>query len=99
MPKPTVWILANVPNTVTGDARIDRLFGLVDSFGQENLGMSQTVAQDVVRAVGNYGEIYQRNLGRDGINLPRGNSDNALWREAPCTNCPKGGKIYAEPLW
>ena len=89
----------NVPNAVTGDARIDRLFGLVDSFGQENLGMSQTVAQDVVRAVGNYGEIYQRNLGRDGINLPRENSDNALWGEAPCTNCPKGGKIYAEPLW
>ena len=88
-----------VPSAVTGDAKIDRLFGLVDSFGQENLGMSQTVAQDVVRAVGNYGEIYQRNLGLDGINLPRENSDNALWGEAPCTNCPKGGKIYAEPLW
>ena len=89
----------NVPSAVTGDARVDRLFGLVDSFGQENLGMSQTVAQDVVRAVGNYGEIYQRNLGLDGISLPRENSDNALWGDAPCTNCPKGGKIYAEPLW
>ncbi len=89
----------NVPSAVTGDARVDRLFGLVDSFGQENLGMSQTVAQDVVRAVGNYGEIYQRNLGLDGISLLRENSDNALWGDAPCTNCPKGGKIYAEPLW
>ncbi len=89
----------NVPSAVTGDARVDRLFGLVDSFGQENLGMSQTVAQDVVHAVGNYGEIYQRNLGLDGISLPRENSDNALWGDAPCTNCPKGGKIYAEPLW
>ena len=88
----------NVPAAETGDTKVDRLFGHVDSFGQESLGLSQTVAQDVVRAVGNYGEIYDRNLGPGGINLPRENGRNALWADARCTDCPKGGQIYAAPL-
>ena len=68
------------------------------SFGQEELGFSNTVAQDVLNAVGNYGEIYNRNLGPDGINLPREGGRNALWANAPCTDCPKGGQIYAAPM-
>ena len=89
----------NVPTTVTGDAKVDRLFGLEDSsFGQEILGISVTAAQDVIRSVGNYGEIYDRNLGPDGINLPRENGRNALWDDARCSQCPKGGQIYAAPL-
>ena len=89
----------NVPTTVTGDAKVDRLFGLEDSsFGQEILGISATAAQDVIRSVGNYGEIYDRNLGPDGINLPRENGRNALWADARCSQCPKGGQIYAAPL-
>ncbi len=59
----------NVPTTKTGDTKVDRLFGLEGSFSQEILGLSQTVAQDVIRGVGNYGEIYGRNLGPQGINL------------------------------
>ena len=46
--------------------------------------------------VGNYGEIYDRHLGSDGLGLPRGR--NALWADAPCVDCPKGGQIYAPPL-
>jgi general L-amino acid transport system substrate-binding protein len=88
----------NVPSAVTGDTKVDRLFGLEGSFGQESLGISQTAAQDVIKAVGNYGEIYDRNLGPDGINLPRENGRNALWAGAPCMGCPKGGQIYAAPL-
>ncbi len=88
----------DVPTAKTGDAKVDRLFGLEGSFGQESLGLSQTVAQDVIGAVGNYGEIYARNLGPDGIGLPRENSRNALWNEAPCMDCPKGGQIYSAPL-
>ncbi len=88
----------NVPSAATGDTKVDRLFGLEGSFGQESLGLSQTAAQDVVRAVGNYGEIYDRNLGPSGINLPRENGRNALWADASCTDCPKGGQIYAAPL-
>ena len=88
-----------VPTEKTGDTKVDRLFGLVEnSFGQESLGLSNTVAQDVIKAVGNYGEIYDRNLGPDGIDLPRENGRNALWSDAPCTGCPKGGQIYAAPL-
>ena len=88
----------SVPTAVTGDTKVDRLFGLEGSFGQESLGLSQTVAQDVVRAVGNYGEIYNRNLGPGGINLPRENGRNALWADAACMDCPKGGQIYSAPL-
>ena len=88
----------SVPTAVTGDTKIDRLFGLEGSYGQETLGISRTAAQDVIRSVGNYGEIYDRSLGKGGINLPRENTRNALWADAPCTGCPKGGQIYAAPL-
>ena len=88
----------DVPSAKTGDTKVDRLFGLEGSFGQDALGLDQTVAQDVISAVGNYGEIYSRNLGPDGIDLPREGGRNALWANAPCTDCPKGGQIYAAPL-
>ena len=89
---------ADVPTAATGDTKVDRLFGLEGSFGQDSLGISNTAAQTVIRSVGNYGEIYSRNLGPDGINLPREGGRNALWSDAPCTDCPKGGQIYAAPL-
>ena len=89
---------ASVPTAATGNTKVDRLFGLSGEFGQDSLGLSATVAQDVIKAVGNYGEIYNRNLGPSGINLPRENGRNALWADAPCTDCPKGGQIYAAPL-
>ena len=88
----------NVPTSSTGDTKVDRLFGLEGSFGQETLDLDQTIAQDVISAVGNYGEIYERNLGPGGIDLPREGGRNALWSDAPCTDCPKGGQIYAAPL-
>ena len=89
---------ANVPSSATGDTKVDRLFGLAGSFGQDSLGISETAAQDVIKAVGNYGEIYDRNLGPSGIGLPREGGRNALWADAPCSDCPKGGQIYAAPL-
>ena len=42
----------------------------------------------MIRQVGNYGEIYDRNLGGDPLKIPRGN--NKLWTE--------GGLIYAPPI-
>lgn len=86
----------NVPTATTGDTRVDRLFGLEGSFGQEALGLPDTVAQDVIRGVGNYGEIYDRHL--IPLGLERAGSRNALWANAPCTDCPRGGQIYAAPL-
>ena len=87
---------SNVPAFPTGNPHIDRLFGLEGSFGQESLGLSYTVAQNVIRAVGNYGEIYDRHL--TPLGLKREGSRNALWSAAPCADCPKGGQIYAAPL-
>ncbi len=90
---------SNVPAEITGDRKVDRLLGFEGSFGQETLGLEMGFAQNVIRSVGNYGEIYDKNLGSGGeINLPRENGRNALWANAPCTNCPKGGQIYAAPL-
>lgn len=88
----------DVPSDPTGNTAVDRLLGLEGSYGQEWLGLSATAAQDVIRSVGNYGEIYERNFGADGIYLPRKGGRNALWADAPCTDCPKGGQIYAAPL-
>ncbi len=90
---------ANYAQVAAGDnVKAKRLLGTEGSFGQETLGLSETFMQDVLRAVGNYGEIYDRNLGPGGIDLPREGGRNALWANAPCTDCPKGGQIYAPPL-
>ena len=86
----------NVPDVATGNTKVDRLFGQEGSFGQEALGLPKTVARDVIRGVGNYGEIYDRHL--IPLGLERGGSRNALWANAPCRDCPRGGQIYAAPL-
>ena len=88
----------SVPTVATGLTSLDRFLGYAGSFGQDSLGLSPTVAQDVIRAVGNYGEIYSRNLESRGVHIPREGSRNALWSDAPCDDCPKGGQIYAAPL-
>ena len=89
----------NVPSASTGNTSVDRLFGLEGSWGQESLGLTQTVAQDIIREVGNYGEVYERHFGSGGLGVPRPpGSRNALWADAPCQNCPKGGQIYAPPF-
>ncbi len=81
----------NIDQVAAGDnAKAKRLLGVEGSFGQESLGLEDTVMQDVLRSVGNYGEIYDRNLGPDTpINLPR-TGRNRLWID--------GGQIYAPPL-
>ena len=86
------------PMTTSDSVKVKRLLGVEGAWGQESLGLEPTVAQTVIASVGNYGEIYDRHLGRDGIGLPREGSRNALWAEATCTDCPKGGQIYAAPL-
>ena len=86
----------NVPTAETGDTGIDRLFGLSGSYGQETMGLKATAAQDVIRQVGNYGQIFDLHL--TPLGLVRDGSRNALWNDAPCSNCPKGGQIYAAPL-
>lgn len=80
----------NVDSMAAGDnVKAKRLLGSEGDFGQEALGMKKSFMQDVIEQVGNYGEIYERNLGAQGIGLPR-KGRNDLW-----TN---GGQIYAAPL-
>ncbi|NET46377.1 amino acid ABC transporter substrate-binding protein [Okeania sp. SIO2B3] len=55
----------------------------------EGLGLSNDFAYRVIKQVGNYGEIYDRNLGKNSpFKLPRG--QNNLW-----TN---GGLLYSPPF-
>ena len=80
----------NVDAMAAGDnVKAKRLLGSEGDFGQEVLGIEKTFMQDVIEQVGNYGEIYERNLGVDGIGLPR-KGRNDLWIN--------GGQIYAAPL-
>lgn len=72
------------------DPRVRRLVGLDGDFG-EGLGLSKTWAVDAVASVGNYGEIFERNLGQDSaLDLTRGL--NAQWNARP------GGLIYGLPI-
>ena len=67
---------------------IRRLLGLDGTFG-DNLGIRQDWAYQIIRHVGNYGEIFERNVG---VNTPLGikRGLNALWT--------KGGLQYAPPI-
>jgi hypothetical protein len=59
-----------------------------NSFGQA-LGLSDAWAQNVIKSVGNYGEIYERNLGEgSALKKPRGVNKLAA----------DGGLIFAAPI-
>ena len=65
-----------------------RLVGTEGSFG-EGLGISKAWAERIIRLVGNYGEVFERNLGAGSrLAIPRG--INNLWN--------KGGIQYAPPI-
>jgi general L-amino acid transport system substrate-binding protein len=63
---------------------VRRLLGLEGGLGS-SLGIRDDFMVQVIRAVGNYAEVYERWLGPDGLNIPRG--PNELW-----TN---GGLMYS----
>ena len=79
----------NVDTFLTSeDPEIRRLLGVEDALG-EGLGLTNDFMVGVIRAVGNYAEIYDRNLGPDTpFKLPRG--ANRLWTE--------GGLLYSPPF-
>ena len=54
----------NVDQMTTSDnVKVKRLLGAEGEWGQQALGLDHTVAQTVIKSVGNYGEIYDRHLG------------------------------------
>jgi len=72
----------------SSNPNIRRLVGTEGEFG-EKLGLTKDWAVRAVRAVGNYGEIYERNVGTQSrLSIPRGL--NALWT--------LGGIQYAPPI-
>lgn len=67
---------------------IKRLLGLDGNFG-EKIGIGADWAFNIVKAVGNYGEVFDRNVGAGSpLKIERGL--NALWS--------KGGLQYAPPI-
>jgi general L-amino acid transport system substrate-binding protein len=75
---------------VVAEARDDvhRLLGVVEGNGKA-LALPESWAYDAIKAVGNYGEMFEKNIGRGSrIGLKRGL--NRLARD--------GGLMYAPPL-
>ncbi|SUO97090.1 amino acid ABC transporter substrate-binding protein [Suttonella ornithocola] len=67
---------------------VRRLLGL-EANGSEKLGVGSDFCARIVRKVGNYGEIFAKNLGKDSeLQIERGL--NRLWND--------GGIMYAPPL-
>jgi general L-amino acid transport system substrate-binding protein len=66
------------------NARVAALLGVPFKGGEpvdSGLGIDIDFMQDVIKAVGNYGEIYDRHVGSQGLGLERGL--NALWNASP----------------
>ncbi|MGV3655181.1 MAG: amino acid ABC transporter substrate-binding protein [Noviherbaspirillum sp.] len=67
---------------------VQRLLGVSEDTGKL-LGLKRDWAYQAIRAVGNYGEVFARNVGADSaLKLPRGL--NEQWN--------KGGLMYAPPI-
>jgi general L-amino acid transport system substrate-binding protein len=67
---------------------IRRLLGLTGDHGPL-MGLDRAWAYNAIKAVGNYGEVFERNLGMgSAVKLPRGLND--LWT--------RGGLMYAPPV-
>ncbi|MBM7070195.1 amino acid ABC transporter substrate-binding protein [Actibacterium sp. 188UL27-1] len=81
----------NVDEMATStDPNIARLLGSEGNIG-EGLGVKPTFMIDVIKMVGNYGELYEKHIGANTpIGIPREGTLNALWTE--------GGIIYAPPF-
>ena len=72
----------------TKDPAIGRLLGTTEDTGKL-LGLDKEWMAHAIKATGNYGEIFERNVGpKSALGLPRGS--NKLWSQ--------GGLIYAPPV-
>jgi general L-amino acid transport system substrate-binding protein len=80
---------ANVDQMKTNNnPEVKRLVGAEGNFG-EMIGLTQDWAYRIIKHVGNYGEVFARNVGEGSkLNIKRG--QNALWT--------KGGLQYAPPI-
>jgi general L-amino acid transport system substrate-binding protein len=74
----------------SGDPRIANLLGAGADWGYSDLGLEADAIANAIAAVGNYGEVYDRYLGPDGIAFTLPRNLNELWIN--------GGLIYAPDL-
>lgn len=80
-----VEMAANPPSP-----NVARLLGAEGNIGEE-LGVDADFMVNVIAAIGNYGEVYERHIGENTpIGIPRDGTLNALWTQ--------GGIIYAPPF-
>ena len=70
------------------DPRVGRLLGSMPGVGKK-LGLRETWAYDVIKTVGNYGEIYDRNIGA-GSTMKLDRAYNRLWNQ--------GGLLMSPPF-
>jgi len=80
---------ANVEEMLgSDDPVIQNTLGIIGDHGQ-NMGINNSFCADIIAQVGNYGEIFERNLGPDTpFDLQRGT--NAQWQD--------GGLLYSPPF-
>jgi general L-amino acid transport system substrate-binding protein len=70
------------------DPVVQRFLGIDPSLGQA-IGLDPKFAYNIIKAVGNYGEIFERNIGKDTpVGFDRGLND--LWTH--------GGLLYSPPF-
>lgn len=82
---------ANVEEMKSSDnINVLRLLGQEGDWGYTDLGLEADALANAIAAVGNYGEVYDRYMGPEGIafTLPRG--PNELWSNS--------GLLYAPPV-
>jgi general L-amino acid transport system substrate-binding protein len=78
----------NGTDNPNANAEVQRLLGITPGYGK-GLGLDDNWAVNIIKAVGNYGESFERNVGASTpLKLERGL--NALWS--------KGGLQYAPPV-
>lgn len=70
------------------DPKIMRFLGVTEGNGKA-LGLDEKFAYNIIKQVGNYGEVFERNVG---VNTPLGikRGLNALWKD--------GGLMYSPPF-
>ena len=99
--KMVLYVLINAEELGVTQANVDaqlgsdvipvrRMLGVEGEFGQADLGLKPGFAVDVIKAVGNYGEIYDRYMGPNGESFTLPREQNELWSN--------GGLVYAPPL-
>ena len=78
----------NAKNKLKHNPAVMRLLGYTDNIGA-TLGLQPDWAYQIIKQVGNYSELYERNLGSASeLNIPR--RLNKLWTQ--------GGIMYAPPM-